>query len=189
MKLFPVDHKSPKCFRRKDFLKRKWVRFLIGDPPAKPAKQKKNKLLLKNHLCYTLAKVWPHPRKGCNSYYTKTFFLQNSWSCPQTYLVSGCRRKSPLDGPTDFQQQFDSTLRLLVLCKLSFWFWPGSLKMPLSVSELGLNIIQLILKLLRGCLPIDNWSRVQPLYAGKKIVMVTPSLPSHLVMHFRWFGP
>ena len=35
-------------------------------------------------------------------------------------------------------------------CKLSFWFWPGSPKMPPNVSELGLNIIQFISNLYVG---------------------------------------
>ena len=42
-KTFPVDHKSPYCFKKKFFLKttKVEIRFSIGDPPAKPAKQKK----------------------------------------------------------------------------------------------------------------------------------------------------
>ena len=31
-----------------------------------------------------------------------------------------------------------------VLCKLKFWFFPGSPKMPLNMSELGLNIIFMV---------------------------------------------
>ena len=54
---------------------------------------------MKSHWGYTLAEV---PQKRCNNYFTETFILQNSWSCPQAYLGAGCRRKSPLDGPTDF---------------------------------------------------------------------------------------
>ena len=55
-KLFPVDHKSPWCFRKKDFLKMKkkiGVRFLIEDPPAKPAKQKKKVALEKSLRLHT----------------------------------------------------------------------------------------------------------------------------------------
>ena len=48
------------------------------------------------------------------------------------------------------QQQYDSTLQKSVLCKLSFWFFPGSPKMPLNLSELGLNIIQFISNLYGG---------------------------------------
>ena len=40
--------------------------------------------------------------------------------------------------------------------------------MPLNVSELGLNIIQLISNLYVD-VPIDRWPRVHPVYAEKRL--------------------
>ena len=51
MKLFPIDHKSPWCKKKKKKIENKKikVKFSIGDPPAKPAKQKKQ-VALENSL-------------------------------------------------------------------------------------------------------------------------------------------
>ena len=57
--------------------------FTLG-PPTKSAKQKK--VALENSLRL-------HTRKRCNNYFTKTFFLQSSWSSPQANLGAGRRRK------------------------------------------------------------------------------------------------
>ena len=45
--------------------------------------------------------------------------------------------------------------------------------MPLNVSKFGSKHNQVYFKFFGGCLLIDSWSCVHPLYAGKKIVMVT----------------
>ena len=112
-------------------------------PPAKPAKQKKEQVALEKSLRLHTCKTRLRPRKGCNNYFTKTFFLQNSLSCPHTYLGAGRHRKSPLDGATDFL----ATLHSQFFVNFHFGFDP---KMPLSVSELGLNIIQFISNLYVG---------------------------------------
>ena len=125
------------------------MRLSIVDFPAKPAKRKKQ-VALKNHWGFTLAELRPRPRNGCINFLKKIFFFQNSWSGPQAYLGADRRRKSPLDGATDFLEQSDSTLQQSAFHKLLFWFWPGSLKMPLNVSELGLSIIQFISNLYVG---------------------------------------
>ena len=74
------------------------------DPPAKPAKPAKQKkqVAIKNALRLHTHKSPAASRKQCNNYFTKTYFLQNSWSCPQAYRGAGCRRKLPRDGATDF---------------------------------------------------------------------------------------
>ena len=59
------------------------------------------------------------PRRQCNNFYTKSFFHQNSWSCPQAYRGAGCHCKLPLDAATDFL----STIRednTMVLSKSKF---------------------------------------------------------------------
>ena len=52
----------------------------------------------------------------------------------------GLRRKSPLDGATDFLSKIWQHIRT-VLCQLSLLFAPGSPKTPLYVSKWGRNII------------------------------------------------
>ena len=143
------------------------VRFSIGDPPAKPAKQKKTSSYWKI-IEVTHSQRFGRGRRRGVIIILLELFSSNSWSCQQTYLGAGCRRKSPLDGATDFLATI-CTLKQSVLSKLSFWFWPGSPKMPLSVSELGLKHTSVYFKSLCGCLPLDNWSCVQPVYAGKRL--------------------
>ena len=116
--------------------------FQLGIPlPSSPSKKKQG---------YTLAEVRPRPQKRCNNYFTKTFFFKipdlvhRRTSAP---VATGNRRQMALQTS---QQQSDSTLKQSVFCMLSFWFRPRSPKMPLNVSELGLNIIQFISNLYVG---------------------------------------
>ena len=55
-----------------------------------------------NSLSELRAELRPRTRRGPTSNLQKSFFLQNSCSCPQAYQGGGCRRKSPLDGAVDF---------------------------------------------------------------------------------------
>ena len=63
-----------------------------------------------------------------------------------------------------------------VLCQLSYLFWPGRLKMPLNVSELGLNMIWFISNLYGGAF-LYRPGPVISTCMLKKDVMVTPTLP------------
>ena len=56
--------------------------------------------------------------------------------------------------------------------------------MPLNVCELGLNLIQFILNVY-VCVFLSIAGLVSIPSMLEKIVMVSPSLPSHLVKHFR----
>ena len=78
------------------FWKQKNLSEILNWGPSRQARQtKKNKKPLKNHWGYTLAEVRLRLRKQCNNYFTKTFFLQNSLSCPQAYLGAGRCRSLP----------------------------------------------------------------------------------------------
>ena len=135
-KTFIISSQVTMMFQKKRFfeIQKIRVRFSIVDFPAKPAKQKKQ-VALKNHWGYTLPELRPRPRNGCINFLKKIFFFQNSWSGPQAYLVADRRQKSPLDGATDFLATIWQHITIVSFCKLSFWFWPGSPKMPLNVSE------------------------------------------------------
>ena len=56
--------------------------------------------------------------------------------------------------------------------------------MPLNVSELGQNIIQFISNLYVGVFLLIG-GLVSISFMLEKIVLVTPPLPSHIVLHFR----
>ena len=102
-KLFPVDKKSPWCFRKKIFWKQKIESQIFNWGPPRQAHQAKKtssswKIIEVTHL-------WKSGRsrgRGVIIIFLKLFFLQISWSCPQTYLSAGRCRKSPLDGATHF---------------------------------------------------------------------------------------
>ena len=128
--------------KKKIFWKQKKLEwdFQLGIPL--PSQLSKKKQLMKNHWGYTLAEVRPQPLNGC----IKFLIFLNSRSGPQVYRGADRRRKSPLDGATDFLATIWQHIQQSVLCKLSFWFWPGSPKM----SELGLNLIQFISNLYVG---------------------------------------
>ena len=53
-----------------------------------------------------------------------------------------------------------------VFCKLSFWFCPGSPKMPVWIGSTH-NLVHF--KSLWGCLLIDSWPCIHPLNAGKRL--------------------
>ena len=127
------------------------VRFLIGDFPAKPAKQKKTSspwkiievthsrrsgrgrgtgvlIFWKKYIFFFKFLIWPTgpPRRGSSPK------IAARWR----YRLSSNNLTS------HYNSQF--------FCKLSFWFWSGSPKMLLNVSEMGLNIIQFISNLYLG---------------------------------------
>ena len=130
-KLFPVHLKSPWYFRKKYFSKTKKirVRFSIGDFPAKPAKQKKQVALKKALRLHTrgglaAAAEWVYKFLPTG--------LPRRWSAPK--IAARWHYTLPSNNLiAHYNSQF--------FCKLSFWFWPGTPKMPLNTSELGPNII------------------------------------------------
>ena len=89
------------------------------------------------------AVVRPRPQNRCIIFLLKDFFL-NSWFCPQAYRGADRRWKSLLDGATDCLSMVWHYITTVSLCLLLSLFWPGRLKIPLNVYELGLNMITLI---------------------------------------------
>ena len=124
---------------------------------------KQNKNLIKFSIWDPTAK--PQPRKQCNNYFTKTFFLQHSWSCPQAYLGAGGLQKFPLDGATLFLATIWQHITTVIMVLT---------RKPKNAKRvwIGPTHKSVYFKSLCGCLPMDSWSCVHPLYARKNIVMM-----------------
>ena len=120
-KTFIFSSQVTMMFQKKRFSKNKKirVRFSIMDFPTKPDKQKKQ-VALKKLLRLHTRRAAAAAAERVNQFLKKIIFFQNSWSGPQTYLGADRRQKS-------------KCLWQSVFCELSFWFWPGSPKMPLNV--------------------------------------------------------
>ena len=136
----------------KDFLKtnKNGVRFLIRDPPPSLHSKKKQVASKTSLSLHTRGGLAATARKRCNNYFTKTSFLQISWSCPQAYLRA-----------TDFLATIWQHITgfILVLTRKPK---NGSKRVWIGPKH---NLFHF--KSLCRCLSIDSWSRVHTLYAGK----------------------
>ena len=122
---------------------------------------------------YTLAEVRPRPRKRCNNLFTRTFFFKipdlvhRRTSAP---VAAGNRRqKSPLDGATDFLAtiwQHITTVSFVSAFILVLTRKPKNASMRVWIGPKHNSVH---FKSLCWCLPIDNWSCVQLVYAGKRL--------------------
>ena len=74
-------------------------------------------------------------------------FFPNSWSCPQTYLGDGRRRKLPLDGATDFLTTIWQHITTGIFVSAFILVLTRKPKNASKRVWLGLNIIQFILNL------------------------------------------
>ena len=91
-------------FKKKDFKKiqKKWSQILNWGLPRQARQAKKTSSSWKFIEFTDSRRSGRGHRSGVMIILLKLFFFKNSWSCPQTYLGAGRRRKSPLDGAIDF---------------------------------------------------------------------------------------
>ena len=106
MQLFPVDRKSPQCFRKKDLLKtNKLVQdFNWWTPPSSPASTDGGQDTKKS-LTEPRAELLPRPQRWSNKPFTKKKIFKNFRFCPKASSAGGRWRKSPLDGAMDLQSK------------------------------------------------------------------------------------
>ena len=142
-------------FQKKRFFETKKIKvgFSIGDFPAKPAKQQNKKLLKIIEVTHS-RRSGRGRGTGVLIFWNTIFFSSKfliwptglPWRRSSSKVTARWRYRLPSNNLTArYNSQF--------FCKLSFWFWPGSPKMALNVSELGLNIIQFNSNLYVGVFP------------------------------------
>ena len=154
-------------FQKKRIFKNKKIRvgFSIVDFPAKPSKQKKQVALKKSLRLHTRGT----PAAEWINFLKKIIFFQNYWSGPRAYLGADRRRKSPLDGATDF---LATIWQPITTVSFSLAFILILTRKPKNASKrlwIGPKHNSVDFKSLCVCLPIDRWSCVHPVYAGKKL--------------------
>ena len=99
----------------------------------------------------------------------------NSWSCPPAHRGAGRRKKSPLDGATDFLWKIWQHITTVSFASAFIFFVPESQKTPLDMSKWGLKIVLFISNMhagffwYRAGLVITRWML-------EKDIIVTPTL-------------
>ena len=99
---FPIDLKSPRCLKKIFFWKPiNWTQISNcgRKRPGRPAKKTSSYCKLSE---VTHSQNSGRGRGSDVKIILLKLFFQNSWSCPRAYRGAGRRRKSPLDGATDF---------------------------------------------------------------------------------------
>ena len=118
MQLFPVDRKSPRCFRRrKNYLKEiNWLKIFHGGiRPLLQPRQMGGKILKNPSLSLARSSDRSHGGGLISHLLKKKFNIFRFW--PQASSAGGWCQKSPLDGSN---QRSEGTLQQSVSCDLQF---------------------------------------------------------------------
>ena len=134
----PPFTQNPFCNLER-ILSHNWWNFFSIDLKSPQCKKKKG--ILKTNKSDTDFQVWTktprtQPQKQCINFFTKSFFSpQNSWSCPQAYRGAGCRRKSPLDGATNFILKIWRHIMTVSFVSALIFVFARNPKKPLDMSK------------------------------------------------------